>query len=64
VQSIIVSLVSVMVRYCNLLWEAVYEGESFVTVAKARLMSTGQPFLWEPVRVRVEDSKMLEQAYE
>jgi hypothetical protein len=43
VQSIVVSLCSLSVHYCTMLWEAVYEGKSLVGVFLDRFRSAGQP---------------------
>ncbi|GAQ92966.1 Leucine-rich repeat receptor-like protein kinase family protein, partial [Klebsormidium nitens] len=43
VQSIVVSLCSLSVHYCTMLWEAVYEGRSLVRVFLDRFGSAGQP---------------------
>jgi hypothetical protein len=45
VQSIVVSLCSLSVHYCTMLWEAVYEGRSLVGVFLDRFRSAGQPSL-------------------
>jgi hypothetical protein len=45
VQSIVVSLCSLSVHYCTMLWEAVYEGRSLVGMFLDRFRSTGQPSL-------------------
>jgi hypothetical protein len=45
VQSIVVSLCSLYVHYCTMLWEAVYEGRSLVGVFLDRFRSAGQPSL-------------------
>lgn len=60
VQSIVVSLASVTVQYCNLLWESVYNGVSLFSLVTDRLRSSGQPVVWEPVSGQVEGAKMLE----
>jgi hypothetical protein len=45
VQSIVVSLCSLSVHYCTMLWEAVYERRSLVGVFLDRFRSAGQPSL-------------------
>ncbi|GAQ87016.1 hypothetical protein KFL_003250200 [Klebsormidium nitens] len=43
VQSIVVSLCSLLMHYCTMLWEAVYEGKSIVRVFLDRFRGAGQP---------------------
>ncbi|GAQ92964.1 hypothetical protein KFL_012270010, partial [Klebsormidium nitens] len=45
VQSIVVSLCSLSVHYCTMLWEAVYEGRSLFRVFLDRFNGAGQPSL-------------------
>ncbi|GAQ92877.1 hypothetical protein KFL_011770020 [Klebsormidium nitens] len=45
VQSIVVSLLSLSMQYCTLLWEAVYEGKRLSRVFLDRFHSAGQPIL-------------------
>lgn len=45
VQSIVVSLCSLSIQYCCMLWEAVYEGKSLVRVFLNRFKSAGQPIV-------------------
>jgi hypothetical protein len=50
VQSIVVSLCSLSLQYCCMLWEAVYEDKSLVWVLLDRFKSAGHPMV-----VRIED---------
>jgi hypothetical protein len=45
VQSIVVSLCSLSMQYCCLLWEAVYEGKSPIRVFLDRFKNAGQPIV-------------------
>ncbi|GAQ89064.1 hypothetical protein KFL_004840040 [Klebsormidium nitens] len=45
VQSIVVSLCSMPIHYCTMLWEAVYEGKTLMRVFLDRFESAGQPII-------------------
>ncbi|GAQ92577.1 hypothetical protein KFL_010600020 [Klebsormidium nitens] len=58
VQSIVVSLCSLSVHYCTMLWEAVYEGRSLVRVFLDRFGSAGQPTLVTVTSQRSADEEV------
>ncbi|GAQ80901.1 hypothetical protein KFL_000650330, partial [Klebsormidium nitens] len=58
VQSIVVSLCSLSVQYCTMLWEAVYEGRSLVKVFRDRFESAGQPSLVTVSTAASEDEEV------
>jgi hypothetical protein len=61
VQSIVVSLCSLSMHYCTMLWEAVYEGKSLVRVFLDRFRSAGRPIF---VRVTATLSEVAEEMEE
>jgi hypothetical protein len=57
VQFIVVSLCSVSMQYCTMLWEAIYEGKSLVRVFLDRFKSAGQPILVRVTATPIEDAE-------
>jgi hypothetical protein len=57
VQSIVISLLSLSMQYCTMLWEAIYEGNSLVRVFLDRFKSAGQPILVTVTATPSEDEE-------
>jgi hypothetical protein len=57
VQSIVVSLCSLSIHYCTMLWETMYEGKSLVGVFLDRFKSARRPIFVRVTATPSEDGE-------